>query len=459
MIQVSYIVKTIHIHAAGPEPVVEPVVYAAGQPGSDVSGTVLALGPHKDGTSKLRVGERVFGLAHGCLGTLVTGPSVMLHPHPPSLTLEEAATIPTVFLTIEAALSGAVREGDRVLVHAAAGGVGLASIQAIRNARGRFHATAGSSSKRSLLRGMGVECVSGSRHTLFVEDHWISSCEAWGRDPDISASPDGGGGGGVDLILNSLTSPAMVAASLSLLKTGGAWIELGKRDIWSHQRAMQERPDVNYSYLAIDFLPPRLLGSLLARVATKLASGTYQPLPAMTFGLGMQQVVHAFRCLAQANHVGKVVITRAGGSALAAQSHPLKTPGPFSNVAITGGTGGLGLLIAEWLSSQGLSDRLLLLSRSGRFGGSRDDKRWGSIFGSQSQVTILSSDVSCIEDCSFASHFDPSHPIDCLFHASGVLTDALAQNQTPSKIRQALGPKVKSTNKILKLSAALGNSY
>ena len=55
--------------------------------------------------------------------------------------------------------------------------------------------------------------------------------------------------------LNSLTSPGMVAATLACLARGGQLAEIGKRGVWSPARVAQERPDVAYRLVAIDFLP------------------------------------------------------------------------------------------------------------------------------------------------------------------------------------------------------------
>lgn len=117
-----------------------------GEPGSDCAGVVLAMGApapppvvtdsssnsNRQQTARhLAVGDRVFGLAHGCLGTVVAGPACMLAPMPPDLSMAEAATVPTVLMTVEAALChiAGLSEGKRVLVHAAAGGVGLSALQ------------------------------------------------------------------------------------------------------------------------------------------------------------------------------------------------------------------------------------------------------------------------------------------------------------------------------------------
>ena len=151
---------------------------------------------------------------------------------PAGLSFEEAATMPTVFVTVDTALTHLARIGptDRVLVHAAAGGVGLAALQVIQAAGSQPVATAGSMDKRTLLRSLGVRQVLGSRDTAF-------SAEAAQL-------------GGVDVVLNSLTSAGMVAGSLAALRRGGRMVEISKRDIWSAARVAQgERRCVGVCFL------------------------------------------------------------------------------------------------------------------------------------------------------------------------------------------------------------------
>jgi NADPH:quinone reductase-like Zn-dependent oxidoreductase len=167
------------------------------------------------GCNQLTVGQDVFGLAHGSLGTVVTGPEALLVAKPPAVSYAEAATMPTVFTTVSATLlqAAGLCPGERVLVHAAAGGVGLAALQVVSAVGASAVATAGSASKRSLLRSLGVSAVVGSRDSVFVGP----VCYL----------------GGVDVVLNSLTSPGMVGGSLAVLKQGGRFVEIGKRDIWA----------------------------------------------------------------------------------------------------------------------------------------------------------------------------------------------------------------------------------
>lgn len=192
-----------------------------GPPGGDCAGVVVASCPTVDGGPTLAVGQPVFGLAAGSLGSHVVASMKTVVPLPASLIFEEAATMPTVFITVDTAVNqlAAATPADRVLVHAAAGGVGLAAMQVIHAAGATAVTTAGSSNKRALLRSLGVAHVGSSRDTSFVSE----LAEV----------------GGASVVLNSLTSSGMVAGSLAALSAGGRFVEISKRDIWSPARVAQ----------------------------------------------------------------------------------------------------------------------------------------------------------------------------------------------------------------------------
>ena len=186
-----------------------------GPPGGDFAGIVSR------GGGGLQAGEAVFGLAAGSLGNFVHASAMTLVPMPSLVTFEEASSMPTVFITVDTALNqlAAITSSDAVLVHAAAGGVGLAAMQVIQASGATALATAGSSNKREMLRGLGATHVVGSRDTQFVSE--ISEL------------------GGASIVLNSLTSSGMVAGSLAALRPGGRFVEISKRDIWSAARVAQ----------------------------------------------------------------------------------------------------------------------------------------------------------------------------------------------------------------------------
>ena len=256
-----------------------------GPPGADCAGVVLATGA---GVTHLHPGMAVFGLAGGSLGSHVQASAQTLVPMPASLSYEQAATTPTVFLTVDTAFNAATacRPGDRVLVHAAAGGVGLAALQQASMLGCSVHATAGSPAKRMMLRSLGIQHVVNSRNTASVTE--LSHV------------------GGVDVVLNSLTSPGMVAGSAAGVRLGGRFVEISKRDIWSPARLAQERPELHYSLLAVDFLPPSAIQSGLVKLTTSLAAGLLHPLPQAVHDSA--DVHSALRQMSQARHVGKVVV-------------------------------------------------------------------------------------------------------------------------------------------------------
>jgi NADPH:quinone reductase-like Zn-dependent oxidoreductase/3-oxoacyl-(acyl-carrier-protein) synthase len=389
-----------------------------GAPGGDCAGVVLAAGP---GVS-LQPGAAVFGLAVGSLGTAVVCSAGTLVAQPPNLSAEQAATMPTVFITAHMTLHAAagVGAGDTVLVTAGAGGVGLAAGQVLSGVGARVVATAGSPSKRALLRGTGVEVVVGSRDSGFTGPLALL--------------------GGCDVVLNSLTSPGMVGGGLAVLKPGGRWVEIGKRDIWSRAAVSVERPDVGYSLVAVDFLPDGVVQKCLLGVAAGAAAGRLRPLPLVGYGLG--QVVAALRQMSQARHVGKVVV------APEPDLQPVAADRPASLTVVVGGLGTLGSLVAQWVVQQG-ARHVLLLGRSGKASSMAPmPAGFDPLSGSSAQVIMAAADVAAAEDLQYAVCGIPQQlglPVGAVLHAGGVLADATVSKQSLPGLRQVLAPKVMAT--------------
>jgi len=346
-------------------------------------------------------------------------------PLPPGcISFEEAATMPTVFSTVHLVLSSAtaLAGGESVFLPAAAGGVGLAALQLARAHGAKLVATAGSPSKRAMLRGLGVSDVAGSRSTAFVEE--------------LAATNSGG----VHVVLNTLTSPGMVSAAASLLRVGGRFVEIGKRDVTSTVRVAQERPDVSYGFVAVDFLPNHRLQVALTQVAVGVAAGILRPLPLAAHSL--HSVAAALRQLSQARHVGKVVVS----AQPQLQNNSSSTPplNSHGRVAISGGLGSLGLLIAQWLAQQGVQ-HILLLARSARTT-SATSAHLSQLWRGQSQATVCACDAGCAADVSdvLSPPPHPQHlpPLSAILHAGGVLADATLRNQTLAGLRKVMGAKV-----------------
>jgi NADPH:quinone reductase-like Zn-dependent oxidoreductase len=387
-----------------------------GAPGSDVAGVVVS-----SSSSSLAPGTPVFGLAVGALGTAVSCSEQTVVAMPGCLSFEAASSMPTVFITAQLALGAVTACGpaDSVLVHAAAGGVGLAALQVLRWQGARPVATAGSPSKRVLLRSLGVPVVVGSRDSRFVAP--------------LAAL------GGVDVVLNSLTSPGMVAGSLALLRRGGRFVEIGKRDIWSPAVVAGERPDVAYSLLAVDFLPDAAVQSALQQVAAGVAAGRLAPLPTVSYSL--RAAAAALRQMSQARHVGKVVVSN-GLSSSSSSSVSFGT----GRVVVTGGLGALGSLVARWLASNGVR-QLHLLGRSGKvaaLNSSRSSSGFGELQRSgPSQVIVSQCDASSSADlAAVLASSAQLLPVEAVMHAGGVLVDATLQRQQQGGVRAVAAAKL-----------------
>jgi NADPH:quinone reductase-like Zn-dependent oxidoreductase/acyl carrier protein len=260
-------------------------------PGSELAGVVTAVGP---GVGRLAVGDAVAGIARGALATHVTTSAHAVAVLPPDLDFRRAAGVPIVFLTAVWALEklARVQRGERVLIHAAAGGVGLAAIQVARRLGAEIYATAGDDRKRAYLRSLGIERVFDSRSLAFVD-----------------GVREATGGEGVDVVLNALAGP-FIPASLSLLRPQGRFVEIGKRDLMAGG-TLDLAPFLrNLSFAAFDLgqvvdARDPVLTTMLDALLDRFASGELKPLP--TEVVPIERALDGFRRMARAQHVGKVV--------------------------------------------------------------------------------------------------------------------------------------------------------
>ncbi|MCC8246313.1 type I polyketide synthase [Saccharothrix luteola] len=315
-------------------------------PGLECAGVVTAVG---EAVTRFAVGDRVAGLAPGSLASEVLAPARSLMPVPGSMTDTEAATMPVVFGTVVYGLGRLARleAGETVLVHGGAGGVGLAALQFARACGATVIATAGSPAKRVLLRTLGVEHVLDSRSLDFADEVRRIT-----------------GGRGVDVVLNSLAGPAIVR-SLELLRPGGRFVELGKRDMYE-DNDLPLRPFVNnLAFFGVDLsalsTDPVVAERLLAEAMDEHA---YRPLPHTVFPAG--RIGEAFRQLQHSWHVGKVVVSFDPGAepvtVTGAPAAPALDPG--GTYLVTGGLGGFGAATARWLAGRG-ARHLALVGRRG----------------------------------------------------------------------------------------------
>ena len=241
----------------------------AGVIGIECAGTVTAIGQQ---VTQFAVGDRVMGLTSGAFAQFVTDKAYRFSQIPMKLSFVAAATLPSAFLTVYYGLQqlAHIKAGDRVLIHAATGGVGQAAVQFARQVGAEVYGTA-SRNKWQTLRALGVEHIYDSRSLDFAEQIM--------QDTQ---------GQGVDLVLNSLTGAGFIDATLSVLRKKGHFIEIAKRDIWTAAQMMAVRPDVVYRPFDLGEVvatEPALLASMFDDLAALFSAGCLAPLPSLCFRL------------------------------------------------------------------------------------------------------------------------------------------------------------------------------
>jgi acyl transferase domain-containing protein/NADPH:quinone reductase-like Zn-dependent oxidoreductase/acyl carrier protein len=380
--------------------------------GAECAGVVTEVGP---GVQGLAPGDRAFGFAPGSLATEAVVPAAFLAPAPASMTAEEAAATPVAFLTAHYGFSrlARLRAGEKVLVHAAAGGVGLAAVQLAQRAGAEVFATAGSPEKRALLASLGVKHVMDSRSLAFADE--------------VRAAT---GGVGVDVVLNSLAGD-FIAASLGVLAKGGRFLELGKRDILTPEAAARLRPDVGYHAYDLGaeaLADPGLLRPMMDELLAAFAKGELRPLPVKVFPL--DRASEAFRFMAQALHVGKIVLRPAGAVLVRADATYL----------VTGGLGGIGLETARWLARSG-ARHLVLTGR--RAPGAAAQAAVAELAAAGVSVRTVAADAA--DPAAMGSLVGElragAAPLRGVFHAAGTVDDGVLVNQTWERCRAVLRGK------------------
>ncbi|MDC0708569.1 type I polyketide synthase [Stigmatella sp. ncwal1] len=324
----------------------EPIVL-----GGECAGVIEAVGP---GVEAFSVGDQVVAVGRGCFGSSLTTDAAYVQRRPEGLDTVLAGGVPIVFLTAWYALItlGRLQPKERVLIHSAASGVGLAAVQIAQWRGADIYVTAGTEEKRALLRQMGLTTVLDSRTQAFA-------AEVLGAT----------GGEGVDMVLNSLSGES-IESSLSTLASDGRFFEIGKTDIYSADRALSLLPfRKRISYQAVDLLGlaqerKQRFATLFAEVMDAFASGVLRPLPTEVFGAA--NTLEAFRHMASGRHTGKLVVKVEGAEVEVEQS---KAPviDERASYLVTGGSSALGLSLTEWLVEQG-ARRIVWLSGRGLAG-------------------------------------------------------------------------------------------
>ena len=394
--------------------------------GGDCAGVVEACGP---GVTHVRPGDEVVAMVSTGFGSIVMARAELVVLKPECVSFEEAATLPAAFVTVRYALErfAQLAANERVLIHAAAGGVGMAAIQVARRIGAEIIVTAGTPEKRAYLKRLGIEHVLDSRTLDFADD--VMRLTA---------------GAGVDVVLNSLSGAALVKG-FDVLRRYGRFIEIGRRDIMQNAQLGLRPFDKGLSLYAFELRQliddrSEEVGAVLRTVIADVARGELTPLPCTTFDLANAE--QAFRFMAQGRHIGKIVLTvhkpryPVAARAVATQFRPDAT------YLITGGLGGFGLAVAEWMVASG-AQHVVLMGRSG-VPRAEDEPALQRLLQAGANVVVLRADVAdTAELARVLNHVRTTMPPLCgVFHAAMVLADELMTNMTEAQLKAALAPKV-----------------
>ncbi|MEM8779853.1 MAG: SDR family NAD(P)-dependent oxidoreductase, partial [Cyanobacteria bacterium P01_G01_bin.49] len=435
--------------------------------GVECVGEIVTLG---EGVKGMKKGDRILALAPGSFSQYVTVTAELVTHCPKNLTVEEAATLPANFLTAYYALHyiAKLKKGDRILIHSAAGGTGMAAVKIAQQAGAQVFATA-SPSKWAFLNSLGVDYVMNSRTLDFAEEILTISQ-----------------GKGVDVVFNSL-SEDFITKSFSVLTDRGRFIEIGKRGIWTTEQVRQVKP--NASYFPIDLLSiaqqqPKLIQSMLIELTKQFEEGRLKPLPRKVFPI--QEIIQAFRYMQKGKHIGKIVVSwreqslRSREQGAGSRESQVFSTEDFSTASslkfredgtylITGGLGGLGLLVAQWMVEKGAKNLVLMgrnqpnLAQKQQIetlealganivvaqGDVSDKEQLAAILQNidrsfQTSHTSLQTRRSVARNTSHTTHTThTSHTsLKGIIHAAGVLDDGVLKQLTWERFAKVMNPKV-----------------
>jgi NADPH:quinone reductase-like Zn-dependent oxidoreductase/SAM-dependent methyltransferase/acyl carrier protein len=387
--------------------------------GGECAGRVTRVGA---AVTHVRPGDRVMAVAPGSFASHVVARDTLVQAIPDHMPMEEGATFPIAYLTAAFCLEhlAGVRADDCVLVHAAAGGVGMAAVRIAQRAGARVIATAGSPWKRDVVRSLGVEHVLDSRSTTFASE--------------VLRLTDGRG---ADVVLNSLSGD-MVAASFRALAANGRFIEIGKRDIRGPADVAIQAPSARYHVVdwgETEVRDPALIGDMFTRLAGDLHAGRLTSLPRHVFD--RDDVGQAFRFMAQARHIGRIAVRHSDADA----APVARRDGTY---LVTGGLSGLGLAAARWLGEHG-AGRIVLIGRRGITA----ETEPVLAFLRERGVTVVAAAVDVSDEAALVSLLRQLRatgaPIRGVLHSAGVLDDAAILSQDRQRFERVFAPKVTGT--------------
>ncbi|XP_053661661.1 fatty acid synthase-like [Anopheles marshallii] len=395
-------------------------------------------------------GKRVMGIIPaGSMATIIEADPLFTLDVPDECTLEQAATIPTVYATVYAAffICAHIRKVNSILIHAGTGGIGLAAIRVCLAYGLEVFTTVSTKEKREFLLSyfpdLNPNNIGNSRDISFE-----------------TLIKERTNGRGVDFVLNSL-SEEKLQASIRCLAKGGHFLEIGKYDMMKDSKLAMAlfQKGLTFTAVLVDLMfqeKRELMQELHKLIVEDMSKGIVQPLPTSVFQA--HEIEQAFRYLATAKHIGKVVLKiRDNEDDLASvpiSFLPRVYCNPEQSFVIAGGLGGFGLELADWLIIRGC--RKLLLSSSRGITKPYQQYRINTWHTYGVQVLVSTEDISTENGCRrLLQQAIKMGPIAGIFNLAVQLRDAIIENQSVDKFAECLAPKATATHHLDLLSREL----
>jgi myxalamid-type polyketide synthase MxaB len=364
----------------------------------------------------------------GSIATHVIVSEELLVAKPHNLSFSEGATMPVAYITAAYGLlkCAHLKAGEKVLIHNAAGGVGQAAVQIAQYLGAEIYATA-HPNKWDILRSNGIKYIYSSRNQSFKHEIELDTH-----------------GEGVDVILNSLNGE-FVDNSVSILKTGGRFCEIGKLNVWDKVRFQKERPDAEFYMYDLSEIDDQGISVLLNEIMTMITKGNISKLPVKEFNIN--DVEQAMRFIQQAKHIGKV-------SLAFEQKKEIPVAVQNASYIITGGFGGLGLRVMSWLAHCG-AKHIILVGRRGP--NVEAQEMISNLTKKQVKVDTIIADIAKYEDVQrLLGHYSN---IKGIIHAAGTIEDGLVSSQSAESFNRVMSAKVQGTWNLHNLTKELELDY
>lgn len=412
--------------------------------GGECSGVVTRIG---HGVTEFQVGDAVVAVSpsftgHSLFASHTTIPAALVAMKPEGIDFQEAAAIPAVYLTVYYALNkiAKLRAGETVLIHSATGGVGLAAIDIAKSLGAEAYCSAGSVEKRSFLRSLGIKHVFDS------------------RSPDFATELRALTGGGVDVVLNSLTGVA-IPEGLRALAPYGRFLEIGKRDMWENSKIGMSSFLLNRTFAGIDLAAlvedhPDLAGSMLREIMKMFDKGVLSPAPVTAFPAS--RASDAFRHMARAEHTGKIVVDMKDPRVRVRNSDQIVEA--EATYLVTGGAGALGLVAAEELVGLGARN-LVLLGRAAPSASAAEVM--DALRGRGANVAFRSANLADENEVKavLSEIAATMPPLRGIVHLAGVLDDTLVAELEQKHFNTVMEGKVKGALVLDRLTAAMDLAF